>query len=187
MFWLKKTAPAEPLAVSMSSIKLGDRLLVLGCGDGVLLAQLAQKSGLTGTACAFDENAARAERAGQIAAREGALVETFTGRWTELPFAAAAFDVVVIRDALPGLDVHRRTALLGEMLRVLRPGGRCLAIEGTGRGGLGALLQRGASNAEYTASGGAERALSTAGFRAVRLLARRDGFTFVEGVKGRAS
>jgi ubiquinone/menaquinone biosynthesis C-methylase UbiE len=185
MFWLKKAAPTEPLAVSMTGVKLGDRLLVLGCGDGVLVAQLAQKSGLTGTACAFDEDAARAERARQTASREGALVDMLTGPWTDLPFDAAAFDVVVIRDALPELDLHRRTALLGEALRVLRPGGRCLAIEGGGRGGLGALLQRRAVNAEYTSSGGAERAMSSAGFRGVRLLAQR-GYTFVEGAKGGA-
>ena len=37
--------------------------------------------------------------------------------------------------------------------------------------------------AEYASSGGAERALSTVGFRAVRTLAERGGLTFVEGVK----
>jgi ubiquinone/menaquinone biosynthesis C-methylase UbiE len=187
MFWLKKTAPTEPLAVSMSGVKLGDRLLALGCGDGVLVAQLARKSGLTGSAFAFDQDEARAERARHVTEREGALVETLTGSWNELPFDAAAFDVIVIRDTLASLAVHLRGALLGEVLRVLRPGGRCLVIEGSGRRGLGALFQRREVNAEYASSGGAERALSTAGFRAVRLLAQRGGFTFVEGVKGGAS
>jgi ubiquinone/menaquinone biosynthesis C-methylase UbiE len=187
MFWLKKAAPTEPLAVSMAGVKLGDRLLVLGCGDPVLVAQLAQKCGLTGTAFAFDENVARAERASGVVAREGALVETLTGPWTTLPFDAAAFDVVVIRDVLSNLELHRRTALAGEALRTLRPGGRCLVIEGGGRGGLGALLQRRTVNAEYTSSGGAERTLASAGFRAVRTLAERSGFTFVEGVKGGAA
>jgi ubiquinone/menaquinone biosynthesis C-methylase UbiE len=184
MFWLKKTAPTEPLAVSMAGVRLGDRLLVLGCADAVLVAQLAQKSGLTGTACAFDEDDGRAERAGHIVAREGALVETSAGPWTALPFEPAAFDVVVIRDVLASLDLHRRGGLVGEVLRVLRPGGRCLVIEGGGRGGLGALFQRRTVSAEYATSGGAERALASAGFRGVRTLAARAGFTFVEGVKG---
>ena len=47
----------EPLAVSMAGIKLGDRLLVLGCGDPMLVAQLAVKTGLTGRAFAVDARA----------------------------------------------------------------------------------------------------------------------------------
>lgn len=184
MFWLKKAAPSEPLAVSMSGVKLGDRLLVLGCGDGALIAQLALKTGLTGRACALDEAEARATRAQETATRDGALIESFTAPWTELPFDAAAFDVAVIRDALAGLELHRRGAMLAELLRVLRPGGRAIVIEGGGRGGLGALFQGRPVNAEYASSGGAHRALSAAGFRAVRVLAERDGFRFVEGVKG---
>jgi ubiquinone/menaquinone biosynthesis C-methylase UbiE len=184
MFWLKKSAPAEPLTVSMPGVKLGDRLLVLGCSDAVLIAQLAVKTGLTGRACAIDEDAARAERAGRTAEREGALVETLAARWSELPLDAAAFDVVVIRDVLAGLDLHRRAPALAEVLRILRPGGRCIVVEGAARGGLGALLQGRVANAEYTSSGGAERALSSAGFRAVRTLAERGGLKFVEGVKG---
>ena len=183
MFWLKKTAPGEPLAVSMPGVKLGDRLLVLGCSDPVLIARLAVKTGLTGRACAFDEDAALAKRAGRTAEREGALVETLTASWTELPLDAAAFDVVVVRDVLARLDLHRRAPALYEVLRVLRPGGRCIVIEGGGRGGLGALLQGRTGSAEYRTSGGASRALSAAGFRAVRLLADRGGLTFVEGVK----
>lgn len=184
MFWLKRTAPGDRLAVSMSGVKLGDRLLVVGCGDGALIGQLARKSGLTGHACALDEDAARTERARETALGDGALVETLTTPWTQLPLDAAAFDLVVIRDTLAGLELHRRVALLGEVLRVLRPGGRCVVIEGGGRGGLGALFQARTANAEYTSSGGAERALSIAGFRATRTIARRGGVTFVEGVKG---
>jgi ubiquinone/menaquinone biosynthesis C-methylase UbiE len=187
MFWLKKAAPAEPLAVSMAGVKLGDRLLVVGCGDPALVAQLALKTGLTGRACALDEDGARASRAARIVEREGALVETLTAPWTALPFENAAFDLVVIRDALAHLDPHRRPAMLGEVLRLLRPGGRCVVVEGAGRAGLAALLQPRTVNAEYASSGGAERALSAAGFRAVRSLAERDGLKFVEGVKGAGS
>ena len=183
MFWLKKTAPSDPLTVSMSGIKLGDRLLVVGGGDGRLIAQLAVKTGLTGRACAIDEDAARMERAKDVATREGALIESFTATWNELPFDASAFDVVVIRGVLEEVELHRRAAMLTEILRVLRPGGRCVVIEGGRRGGLGGLFQSGAASAEYVSSGGAERALSSAGFRAVRTLAERGGLTFVEGVK----
>jgi ubiquinone/menaquinone biosynthesis C-methylase UbiE len=183
MWWLKKATPTEPLPVSMSGVKLGDRLLVLGCGDAPLIAQLALKTGLTGRACALDENAGRTERAARAVERDGALIEPLTAPWTSLPLESAAFDVVVVRDVLAPLDAHRRAPVLAEVLRVLRPGGRCVVIEGAARGGLAALLQGRNAPAEYTSSGGAERALSTVGFRAVRTLAERGGVTFVEGVK----
>jgi ubiquinone/menaquinone biosynthesis C-methylase UbiE len=182
MWWLKKTEAGEPLTVSMSGVKLGDRLLVVGCSDPALIAQLALKTGLTGRACAVDEDAGRTDRAAKAVEADGALIEPLTAPWTELPLESGAFDVVVIRDVLPSLDTHRRAPLVAEALRVLRPGGRCIVIEGSARGGLTALFQ-GRPNAEYVSSGGAERALSAVGFRAVRALAERDGVTFVEGVK----
>lgn len=183
MFWMKKSAPAEPLAVSMSGVKLGDRLLVIGCGDATLIAQLAVKTGLTGRNCALDEDEGRVAAAGKRIEHEGALVETLTAPLTMLPLDDESFDIVVLRDVLGALDMHRRLACVGEANRVLRPGGRCVAIETAPRGGLGALLQRRPMNTEYVSSGGAERALSTGGFRAVRVLAERDGLQFVEGTK----
>lgn len=183
MFWLKKSAPAESLGVSMAGIKLGHRLLVVGCSDPLLIAQLAQKTGLTGRACALDEDASRTQHAAVAVHREGALVETITAPCTMLPFDNDSFDVVVVRDALAALDTHRRSASVAEVHRVLRPGGRAVVIEAAPRSGLGALIQSRPANAEYVSSGGAERALSNAGFRAVRTLAVRDGLTFAEGVK----
>jgi ubiquinone/menaquinone biosynthesis C-methylase UbiE len=183
MFWLKKTAPGEPLAVSMSGVKLGDRLLVIGCGDATLIAQLAQKTGLTGRNCALDEDAARVTAAARAIEREGVLVETMTAPVTGLPLDTETFDVVVLRDVLGALDMHRRLACIGEAQRVLRAGGRCIAIETAARGGLGSLLQKRAVHADYASSGGPEQALSRAGFRAVRTLAERDGLRFVEGLK----
>src|SRR5438094_175662 len=51
MPWFRKTAPADPLAVSMTGVKLGDRVLVIGAGDPALIAALGAKTGLTGTTC----------------------------------------------------------------------------------------------------------------------------------------
>jgi ubiquinone/menaquinone biosynthesis C-methylase UbiE len=182
MWWLKKTESGEPLTVSMSGVKLGDRLLVVGCSDAALIAQLALKTGLTGRACALDEDAGRTDRAAKTVEADGALIEPLTAPWTELPLESGGFDVVVIRDVLASLDTHRRAPLVAEALRVLRPGGRCIVIEGSARGGLAALFQD-RPNMEYVASGGAEGVLSATGFRAVRMLAEREGLKFVEGAK----
>ena len=183
MFWLKKSAPSEPLAVSMSGVKLGDRLLVIGCGDPALVAQLAVKTGLTGRACAIDEDAHRVEKAARSIEREGALVEPLTAPLTQLPLETESFDVVVLRDVVGTLETHRRLACVGEAHRVLRPGGRCVVIETMARSGLSGMLHKPTVNADYAASGGAEGALSAGGFRAVRQLAAREGISFAEGLK----
>lgn len=169
----------EHLPVSIAGIKLGDRVLMLGCCDPKLIAQLASKTGLTGRACAVDEEAGRTARAAETARREGALVETLTAPWTMLPLDDEAFDVTIVRDVLANLPCGRRSGLLGEVLRLLRAGGRCLVIESTPRGGLGALLTLRSAGADYDAV----RTLDAAGFRAVRRVAERDGLLFVEGVK----
>jgi hypothetical protein len=65
----------------------------------------------------------------------------------------------------------------------MRPGGRCIVIEGGARGGLGAVFSRQPANADYTSSGGAEGAMKSVGFLGVRTLAERGRLTFGEGVK----
>ena len=80
-----------------------------------------------------------------------------------------------------------RVQAVRELVRVLRPGGRVLAIGAEPRGGFGALLTRAQSGPPFVASGDALLALEADGFRAVRTLAARDGLVFVEGIKPRGS
>jgi ubiquinone/menaquinone biosynthesis C-methylase UbiE len=182
MPWLRKTQPAESLAVSMSGVKLGDRLLVLGGSDPKLIASLALKVGLTGRACAVDVDPRRAEEASHAVEREGALVETFSTPYTALPFDPDSFDLVVTRDVLPSMTSEDRGRALQEAWRVLRAGGRCLVIDTTGRGTFGALFGR-----QTTGEGlDVPRTLEAGRFVAVRTLAAREGLVFVEGVKRNA-
>jgi ubiquinone/menaquinone biosynthesis C-methylase UbiE len=182
MRWFRKSS-SESLAVSMAGIKLGDRLLVVGCSDPMLLAQIAPKTGLTGRAFAVDEREAIVTATGEIAAREGALVETATSQWTSLPVESNSFDVAVVRDVLPHLPAHRRAACLSEVARALRPGGRCLVIDGTVRKGLSALVRAGSGRGDYGEHGGPVEILTSHGFKAARILAERDGQLFAEAVK----
>ncbi|MGH9331332.1 MAG: methyltransferase domain-containing protein, partial [Vicinamibacterales bacterium] len=88
------------LAVSMIGVKLGDRLLQIGCGDGGLFAALASKTGLTGRAAAIDPSESAVARATRAAEREGVLVEISSVPPAPLPFDDASFDVVVLLDTL---------------------------------------------------------------------------------------
>lgn len=171
------------LPMSMAGIRLGDRAIVVGCGDARLVAAVALKTGLTGIACAIDESKTRTEHAARVALREGALVDTITAPWTSMPIDAESFDVAVIRDVLPEMSADSRAACVASVWRALRPGGRCLVIEPAAPRGFGALVSRHRVDPSYTARGGAVGALTTQGFLAVRTLAEREGLVFVEGVR----
>jgi ubiquinone/menaquinone biosynthesis C-methylase UbiE len=175
MKWLPlRQSQSESLAVSMAGIKLGDRLLVVGCRDALLLARLAVKTGLTGRAHAVDADEQTVARAAAIALGEGALVETSVAPLDTLPLEAGSFDVAVVRDLLARLPSETRPAVLAEIRRVLRPGGRCLVIDAAPRG-LSALVGSRTGYAPATA-------LEAAGFKASRVLAERNGLVFAEGV-----
>jgi ubiquinone/menaquinone biosynthesis C-methylase UbiE len=188
--WFKPSA-LDPLGVSMTSVKLGNRLLVVGCGDPALIAALAAKAGLTGHACAVDESAERATQAGLVALREGVLLETKSAPLNALPFEAESFDLVVIRDVFSGDRDARATAVLHEAQRVVRSGGRCMVINTSAarpaRGLAGIFGGRGRDHSEESAEAAAlVSAVKAAGFLAVRTLAEREGLIFVEGSNRKA-
>lgn len=169
-------------ATTMIGVKMGDRLLQVGCGDGALLAALAAKVGLTGRACGIDESQDAIVRAQAAADREGVLVELQRAPHQSLPFEPSSFDVAILRDALRHLAPEARVASAAEALRVLRPGGRCIIVDTAPRGGLAALLGGGAKPDPFYQP---EELLRRAGCKAVRTLAEREGLIFFEGVRSR--
>ena len=125
------------LAVTMAGVKMGDRLLQLGCGDGRLFAALATKVGLTGRALTVDEDHSACARAGAAAEKAGVYIEVETTSYSHLPCDDESFDVAVLRNVIGTRSPEQRVACLREVLRVLRPGGRCVVVEPAPRGGLG--------------------------------------------------
>ena len=176
--------PGDPLAVSMAGIKLGDRLLMLGCGDPWLVARLAVKTGLTGRAFAVDADPTAARAADALAPREGALIETAAAPWSALPVESDSFDVAVVRQVLAGIAAAERARCVAEIHRALRPGGRCLVIDQAPASGFRGLLTRSASPDDYAVRDGALHVLQAAGYRAARVLAAREGLIFTEAAKG---
>jgi SAM-dependent methyltransferase len=172
------------LVVGMTGVRLGERVAQIGCAHGGRLAAVARKAGLSGRAVAFVPDDASAVRAQKAAAEAGVLVEIETTPPTRVPSEDAAFDLVVIDDTAGLLstmpDVDRAVAAK-EALRILRPGGRVLAIGSAPRGGLGALLSRAPDGPPFDPA----PVFQAAGFRSVRKLAEREGLVFVEGIRGR--
>jgi ubiquinone/menaquinone biosynthesis C-methylase UbiE len=176
------------LAVGMAGVKMGDRLVQIGCAHAGRLGAIAVKVGLSGRAVAIVADEAAASRARKGAAAAGVLVEIDVAPPSRLPLDDDAFDVAVVDDTaglFSNLRPEDRVAAVRELRRVLRPGGRAVVIGTAPRGGLGALLGRPAINPEFQAKGGAVEALKADGFVSVRTLAEREGLSFVEGVRPR--
>jgi ubiquinone/menaquinone biosynthesis C-methylase UbiE len=167
-----RKSESEPMAVTMTGVRLGNRLLSIGVRDVPMIAALAAKSGLTGQANAIEPDPARAQTAAAALEREGALVDVAAAPWTTLPYDAANFDIAILRDVLGSMTPADLTGCLTEVLRVLRPGGRAIVIEGGKR----SFLSRAPKET-------GEEPLRLAGFAAVRTLGEADGATYIEGIK----
>jgi SAM-dependent methyltransferase len=123
--WPAKYAPDGPLVGRLASLsaavsryaQAGDRVLDLGCGTGELTRVLAA-AGLRVAGC--DISRQMLLRASRDRGRCAGWVRLEPG-WRRLPFASAAFDVVVAASVLE--YVAEPAAVLRECARVLRPGG----------------------------------------------------------------
>jgi SAM-dependent methyltransferase len=187
MFLRKAATSGDPLAVTMSGVRMGERLLQIGALDAKLTAQLSAKPGMSGHAAIAVSNERDAVRARAAAAESGTLVDVQLAPIDALPFGAGEFDVVVLHGAagvLAPLGADERVAALAEVRRVLREGGRVVALEPGAPTGLSAILRPAAGvNPGYVSSGGTVAALEAARFRPVRLLADREGTRFIEGIR----
>jgi hypothetical protein len=171
MLTRKGAREMDPLHVSMTGVRMGERFLQIGCRDRALLSGLAAKVGLSGSAAVAALDASDAANAAAVGKKVGALIEVQRideGRaW---PYSPEQFDMIVVDDTQGTFGKIFSTsgrALLGNAMSSLRKGGR---IE---------LISRTQTNAGFDST--AE--LTGAGFKPVRVLAERDGFTFIEGLR----
>ncbi len=142
--FLKRSDPYL-LVVGMTGVKMGDRLVQIGCADGGRLAAVAARVGLSGHAVLVAPDSEGAARGRKGAEGAGVLVDIEVGPPTRLPFEADAFDVAIVDDTaglLAAMRAEDRVASLREVIRVLRDGGRIVLIGAAERGGIGTILRR---------------------------------------------
>jgi ubiquinone/menaquinone biosynthesis C-methylase UbiE len=149
------------LIAQMVGIRLGDRVLVLGGGDGRLVAAVGAPTGLTGRVTAVEPDAATANKVELAATAAGVLVEVESAPLDRLPFEDAAFDVAVV--AMPA-TTEAVAAALADTWRVVRTGGRAMVVAAVGVPPAAAVIDT----------------LGRSGFRAARLLNEREGLAFYE-------
>jgi ubiquinone/menaquinone biosynthesis C-methylase UbiE len=179
--WFRQSA-LDPLAVSMAGAKLGDRLLVVGCSDPLMIAALAAKAGLSGRACAVDESEKLAMEAARVALKEGVLIETSTDSPNATGFDSESFDLVVLRN-VGTRDPLSRAPVVKEAWRLLRPGGRCMLIDTLSGGGVASIFGGETRRPSEGSAAEAMDVLKGQGFAAVRTLAEREGLRFIEAIK----
>jgi SAM-dependent methyltransferase len=183
--FLRKSRIA-PLPVTMSAVRMGERVLQIGVDDPAVASAIAEKVGLSGNAAIAVTDDRDAARAHGAAANAGILVDVKVTPLAPLPFDNEAFDLVIVhgmRGLLSSIDANARIAAMREWHRVIRRGGRVMTIEPGAVSGIKSLIQQRHSDDAYEGSGGVVGALESAGFRPVRLLADREGYKFAEGIK----
>jgi demethylmenaquinone methyltransferase/2-methoxy-6-polyprenyl-1,4-benzoquinol methylase len=120
-------------AAARAVVGPGDRVLDVGCGTGDL-AIAARDAGGRVTGIDF------AERMLERARRKAPDIDWVEGDALALPFADAEFDAVVTAFTLRNLEAIEDG--LGEMRRVLRPGGRLAVLDATRPRGAAAIFYR---------------------------------------------
>lgn len=114
-------------------LSTGDRALDVGCGPGRLARVLARRVGSTGLVVGVDPSPAMVRRARSklVWSRRPAdrRIEFRVGYAQRLPFEAAEFDAVSCTLVLHHVAPQERVDAVGELFRVLKPGGRLIVAE----------------------------------------------------------
>ena len=125
--------------LDLADIRPGMRVLDVACATGVLTQMAAERAGESGIAVGVDYSPRMVREAKRW--RENAVFVCADAG--ALPFAAEAFDRVIIFFGLHELGDDTRLAFLGECRRVLKPGGLlAVADYPAGPKGIGGLLAR---------------------------------------------
>jgi ubiquinone/menaquinone biosynthesis C-methylase UbiE len=107
----------------------GQRVLEVGCGTGVVGRDIAQRVGRTGSVTGIDPTVAFIEVAERLrieARLDNAAFSVHDGK--SLPFENGSFDLAAAVTVLCHLP--ERESVLREMVRVTRPGGTVLIVDG---------------------------------------------------------
>ncbi len=115
--------------LSFASLKQGESVLDVGCGTGTLAVAAKRHVGAQGTVQGIDASPEMIARARKKARKAGIEVSFKNGIAEALPFPDCQFDVVLATMMLHHLPRKPRQQCASEIRRVLKPGGRLLAVD----------------------------------------------------------
>lgn len=114
--------------VRLARLQPGEAVLDIGCGTGTL-AIAAKRAVGAGTVQGIDASPEMLARARDKARKADADIVFTEAPAQDLPFPDAQFDVVLTTVMLHHLSRSARERCLAEARRVLKPGGRVLAVD----------------------------------------------------------
>ncbi|MEO3856879.1 class I SAM-dependent methyltransferase [Acrocarpospora sp. B8E8] len=111
---------------ALSGLRPGDAVLDVGCGTGYLTRIIAPVTGPDGHVTGVDPSPQMIEYARRRAPGNSTYI---VGKGESLDLPDASTDVVISTLAIHHMPAAARATAIGEMFRVLRPGGRLLIVE----------------------------------------------------------
>jgi demethylmenaquinone methyltransferase/2-methoxy-6-polyprenyl-1,4-benzoquinol methylase len=117
----------KAFTIAQSGVKAGSRVLDVAGGTADLTLQFAKRAGTSGQVVLSDINSSMLTVGRDRLMDQGFVVPAVQCDAEKIPFPANYFDCVTVAFGLRNMT--HKDAALGEMFRVLRPGGRLLVLE----------------------------------------------------------
>lgn len=115
--------------LARAGVKEGERVLDVGCGTGSLAIAAKQRVGPAGSVSGLDASPEMLARARKKAAKAGLDVSFREGIVQNMPFPDSSFDLALSSVMLHHLSRSARQLCANEMRRVVKPGGRVMAVD----------------------------------------------------------
>jgi ubiquinone/menaquinone biosynthesis C-methylase UbiE len=128
--------------VDLARLQAGESVVDVGCGTGTLAIAAKRRVGPTGKVYGIDASPEMIAKASKKAKKAGVEVVFKSGIVEALPFQDESFDAVLSTLMLHHLPAAAREQGVREMRRVLKPGGRVLALDFASSGKKKGLLAR---------------------------------------------